>query len=121
MRTGRSAVFVQSRARAWNETRANPCTDGLVCHRSGGLSPYVVVMQVSVTEVNSVLGTARLPLVDLLRAAVTAGQDIEAARFRGHPVSQLMRRFRKEVGARSRVLHRRLEGLGHSSRPRPMA
>ena len=79
------------------------------------LSRYVVVMQVSVTKVNGVLGTAGLPLMDLLRAAVTAGQDIEATRFRGHAVSQLMRRFRKEVGARSRVLYRRLEGLGYST------
>jgi hypothetical protein len=55
------------------------------------------VMQVSVTEVNGVLGMAGLPLMDLLRAAVIAGQDVEATRFRGHAVSQLMRRFRKEV------------------------
>jgi hypothetical protein len=76
---------------------------------------YVVVVQVSVTEVNGILGKSELSLMDLLRAAVTAGEDIEATRFRGHAVSQLMRRFRKEVGARSRVLHRRLEGLGHPS------
>jgi hypothetical protein len=62
------------------------------------LSRYVVVMQVSVTEVNGVLGTPGVPLMDLLWTAVTAGQDIEATRFRGHAVSQLMRRFRKEVG-----------------------
>ena len=72
-------------------------------------------MQVSVTEVNGVVGTPGVPLMDLLRAAVAAGQDIEATRFRGHAVSQLMRRFRKEVGARSRVLYRRLEGLGYST------
>ncbi len=51
----------------------------------------------SVTEVNSVLGAAGVPLMDLLRAAVVVGKDIEATRFRVHPVSQLMRRFRKEV------------------------
>jgi hypothetical protein len=57
----------------------------------------VVSLQVSVTDLNGVLGAPGVPLMGLLWAAVAAGKDIEATRFRGHAVSQLMRRFCKEV------------------------
>ncbi len=53
--------------------------------------------QVCMAEVNAVFDQPEAPFLDLLRAAIARGQDATRGRFRQHPVSQLMRRFREEV------------------------
>ncbi len=54
--------------------------------------------QVCMAEVNAVFNQPEVPFHDLLRTAIARGQDATQEVFRKHPVSQLMRRFREEVG-----------------------